>query len=391
MKFVLFTLVISLLNLSVLFSQTNTTSSGNWSNGGNWSSGVPGSGSTATITNNIDIDTDITINDGNYTVNGGSMIDDGLSRDLLIQGIGTFDINGNVTFLGNMELINMGIVTVRSGDTLRIGGNVILRNNANIFMETGSVLIVTGNLEMRNNVIGEVNGQIFVAGDFTGKNGSTISGEGNLQVSGETNFSNGSTVFGSSTDCIPGPCEYGTGVGLPIELISFEASFDNSNTLKIKWVTATEINNDYFTVSYSIDGREFNELLQTKGSGNSNVTRTYEKKISGVNYDRIYLKLRQTDFDGKYEEFSPIFLKKNNSNSLTFYPNPFSNYLIIENEKLQLDDFMIMNLQQQNLSHLVEIEQISSSKIRLNTEKLESGYYLVRIGNIVNKILKSNH
>ncbi len=99
---------------------------------------------------------------------------------------------------------------------------------------------------------------------------------------------------------------------LPVELISFTASFNSSNTVDVKWTTASETNNDYFTVERSADGMRFDKINQTDGAGNSssvlNYSTTDYTPLSGVSYYR----LRQTDFDGN-EEFSQIVSVEKNA------------------------------------------------------------------------------
>jgi hypothetical protein len=46
---------------------------------------------------------------------------------------------------------------------------------------------------------------------------------------------------------------------LPVELISFTAQVLNE-TVKLNWVTASELNNDFFTVQRSADGVEYESL-----------------------------------------------------------------------------------------------------------------------------------
>ncbi|MBL0256769.1 MAG: hypothetical protein IPQ03_04240 [Bacteroidetes bacterium] len=51
---------------------------------------------------------------------------------------------------------------------------------------------------------------------------------------------------------------------LPIELISFDA-IPTNQTVKLSWVTATETNNDYFTIERSHEGTEWKELQIVQG------------------------------------------------------------------------------------------------------------------------------
>lgn len=91
---------------------------------------------------------------------------------------------------------------------------------------------------------------------------------------------------------------------LPIELLSFNATPDGSR-VRVEWTTATELNNDYFTVERSVDGEKFSVAGNVPGAGNSFQQQSYqyldEFPLTGVSYYR----LRQTDIDGTFS-FSPI-------------------------------------------------------------------------------------
>ncbi len=107
------------------------------------------------------------------------------------------------------------------------------------------------------------------------------------------------------------------GAGLPIELLSFTASYDNGR-VDITWVTASEINNDYFTVQRSKDGVEFEDVRIFAGAGNSSTLRLYTT-VDATPYSGIsYYRLMQTDFDGEFSyssivsvlvpEMEPLFI-----------------------------------------------------------------------------------
>jgi hypothetical protein len=87
-------------------------------------------------------------------------------------------------------------------------------------------------------------------------------------------------------------------VPLPITLIEFTAT-KNNNQVDLVWLTSTEINNDYFTVERSFDGKEFIPITRQNGAGNSNYLIQYNKVdleyYNGINYYRLV----QTNFDGK--------------------------------------------------------------------------------------------
>ena len=97
-------------------------------------------------------------------------------------------------------------------------------------------------------------------------------------------------------------------IALPITLHYFDAfPIDNiDNTIQIEWITYSEQNNDYFTVLKSYDGYEWSELCKVPGAGNSNMELSYSVRDANPRPGVQYYKLRQTDYDGQWEEFDVV-------------------------------------------------------------------------------------
>ena len=93
--------------------------------------------------------------------------------------------------------------------------------------------------------------------------------------------------------------------GLPIELVSFTGNC-NSKSVSLNWTTASEINNDYFTIERAQDAINFKELRKFDGAANNNQTINYSfidtEPLTGTSYYR----LKQTDFDGQFNYFNTI-------------------------------------------------------------------------------------
>ncbi|MBL0070474.1 MAG: T9SS type A sorting domain-containing protein [Bacteroidetes bacterium] len=87
---------------------------------------------------------------------------------------------------------------------------------------------------------------------------------------------------------------------LPVELVSFEAKCVDKQ-MNLHWTTASETNNELFTVERSADGFEFLPIANIKGAINSTNFINYSIKdlnpLNGINYYR----LKQTDSDGEFE------------------------------------------------------------------------------------------
>lgn len=100
----------------------------------------------------------------------------------------------------------------------------------------------------------------------------------------------------------------GTVVVLPIELLNFNAScLPENKGVTIHWTTASEINNDYFTVEKSSDGIFFETIATIKGAGTSSKVLDYNYVDDKPIPEKVcYYRLRQTDYDGKSETFKII-------------------------------------------------------------------------------------
>ena len=95
---------------------------------------------------------------------------------------------------------------------------------------------------------------------------------------------------------------------LPITLASFKATLlnDIEKRVIIDWSTHSESNNDYFTIYKSYDGYVWFELSKVQGAGNSNTILNYSTIDNNPKEGHQYYKLRQTDYDGNWEEFDIV-------------------------------------------------------------------------------------
>ncbi len=95
----------------------------------------------------------------------------------------------------------------------------------------------------------------------------------------------------------------------------------------LNWSTASELNNEYFEIEKSTNGRDFTSLGTVKGSGTVSDYRQYKfvDKLPGT---ENYYRIKQVDFDGKTDYSKMIVLKSNciendeNIGIATLFPNP---------------------------------------------------------------------
>ncbi|MCA6078777.1 fibronectin type III domain-containing protein [Fulvivirga sedimenti] len=109
---------------------------------------------------------------------------------------------------------------------------------------------------------------------------------------------------------------------LPVEMVSFDAYPGNGEVL-LKWVTASELNNEKFLVERGTNASNFVAIGGLDGSGTT-YTRNEYKWVDRQPLDLAYYRIKQVDFDGttSYSKTIRVVLDKSNLEELTVYPNP---------------------------------------------------------------------
>ena len=96
---------------------------------------------------------------------------------------------------------------------------------------------------------------------------------------------------------------------LPIELLAFTGTCNTVDDVELNWTTATEVNNHYFEVEKSRDGKEYEFLARINSRGNSSQAQQYNFTDTQP-YEKItYYRLSQTDLNGHTEFFDPVSVR----------------------------------------------------------------------------------
>jgi|GEM_PF-5048241 len=178
----------------------------------------------------------------------------------------------------------------------------------------------------------------------------------------------------------------GTNVSpLPIELIMFNARL-NGNYVDLTWATATEINNDYFTLERSADGINFESIGRIKGAGNSLQEKYYYYQDKNPLIGISYYKLKQTDFDKKesYSVIQSVSVDVKNTFDFTLFPNPSN-----KDEEIRLmfngTENDLINLTIRDISGKLLSEKdikLSASSLEVNLKHhFDAGIYFVKVSN----------
>ena len=162
---------------------------------------------------------------------------------------------------------------------------------------------------------------------------------------------------------------------LPVELLSFDAKPVGS-AVQLDWTTASERNNDYFTILRSSDGTTFEELFTMEGAGVSNVPLYY----TGVDRDPLmgtsYYKLRQTDTDGSTSESEVEVVHFGTSTILAAYPNPAEEVLNIVGLTGTVGTLRITDALGRTV---LELGSTEGSRVVLDVSALPAGPYLLTV------------
>ena len=175
---------------------------------------------------------------------------------------------------------------------------------------------------------------------------------------------------------------------LPVDLLSFTVTKNNSYAY-VSWQTATEKNNDYFTIEKSTNLINWETVETIEGTGNSlsllNYSIVDQNPLKGTSYYR----LKQTDYDGKFEYSQIRTINLNNPiNGLKVYPNPTTGLITIQEIKGEQTVIKIHNVQGENVSYLINTVKSRESGLSIDLSQLSVGIYFIKVNSSFVKVLK---
>jgi hypothetical protein len=211
------------------------------------------------------------------------------------------------------------------------------------------------------------------------------------------NFTANATPF--TLDFTGTTADLNCNIVLPIELISFTGENQDSYNL-INWATASEINNDYFTLERSMDALNWEIAGIIKAGGTSTNKKTYDYKDYTIDKDQInYYRLKQTDLDGhfKYSEIISIVPSNVLEDIINLYPNPTNgeiNLKLFSSTKHNLT-LTLVDYTGNTLFEKDQLIEQGNNSFSLDIQEYEKGVYLLIASfeesekTILNKIIKN--
>jgi len=180
---------------------------------------------------------------------------------------------------------------------------------------------------------------------------------------------------------------------LPIELLSFSGEVNNYGVI-LQWTTASELNNNYFTLLRTSVGDSFEPISEVPGSGTTAAAHTYTftdyKPIIGKNY----YQLRQTDFDGHTVNLKVIEVNVTTlEERVSFYPNPISRThpLHLEINGLPASTAIpvqILNIQGVTATSTdITTDSSGTLKASFDPSSFPTGLYILRASGVLRKFI----
>jgi len=180
---------------------------------------------------------------------------------------------------------------------------------------------------------------------------------------------------------------------LPVSFISFDAKQNNTGSVDLTWLTASESNNSHFMVLKSTDGVSFAQLAKISGSGNSNQQNRYQTADKNPANGNNYYQLVQFDTDGKATVLATkvVNVALKNSNEVSVYPNPAQEAVNIKFEAGVYNIAKLIDLKGSVLaSKSIDAKQALTS---FNIGNLPAGNYFIvlegKTGSVSKSVIKN--
>lgn len=169
---------------------------------------------------------------------------------------------------------------------------------------------------------------------------------------------------------------------LPVELLNFTATEKQEKYVQLDWTTASEIDNDYFSIQRSKDGINWSEINQLQGAGNSSQVIEYTLNDYEPYIGTSYYRLEQFDFDGESEYSNVEAVSFKGLELVNLYPNPFQGGMLnlqINAYKRQAIKIQIYDNKGSVVHRQEEFVYEGKSQIAIKLEHLARGNYIVRV------------
>lgn len=273
------------------------------------------------------------------------------------------------------------------------GGSMVL-NAKGIRAIAGCPLTISGNGGNGGNVnTGESHGSgggggqgaiyITASGTFSNTTITTNNGAGGNSNNGGSPPTAGSGGGSSGSGVITGT----NSNPLPIELLDFTVIELEPKLAEIRWETASEKNNKLFELYHSINGYTWNMVASQPGSGNSTELKHYKQQHFITEFGINYYRLKQIDFDNRYEFGPVVYLTiENKKLQVSTYPNPSEAIFYIESDQ-DIGEEVLTVTDAQGINVNCQLTKINRTKFSIDLSGHPKGLYIIHSQHISEKLV----
>ncbi len=184
------------------------------------------------------------------------------------------------------------------------------------------------------------------------------------------------------------PFGVGSGNVLPVQLIAFNGKLNN-NHIELHWKTASERNNQHYTVIRKNDGKKIGVVSSIGNNKNIKVYTLIDHQIDFTLPNYGY-ELWQTDLDGRTSKIGETIVSLGYQETLEIscYPNPTNEILNIKiPETLIVAELKLTDALGKEVFY-EKLEKDHNGLIQINIKHLNIGIYTLRINEIGYKVIK---
>ncbi|MBO4739464.1 MAG: chitobiase/beta-hexosaminidase C-terminal domain-containing protein [Bacteroidales bacterium] len=169
---------------------------------------------------------------------------------------------------------------------------------------------------------------------------------------------------------------YSVNANLPVELLYFHATC-MGDAVQFEWATASETNNEYFTIERSTDAVHYEEVARIQGAGTTSLRSEYSFMSDNINSGMTYYRLRQTDIDGAEEVFSPVALQctAEQATVVDIYPVPARDIVNIVSMGEAISRVEVYTIQGSRLMSM----ETEGTRLQMNVADYAAGAYVVKL------------
>ena len=292
---------------------------------------------------------------------------------------GRIDLGGQV-FVPNGNLPNEGWLNILQNAQISVGGSIT--NLAYVNIEPGACI----------NVFGDFTNQLEV---------NLVNGPGTAYVESGGNITNWGIWDEDVNWCA---ANMGTGLPhvancancslLPVELTQFDAWLDSPVAI-LRWSTSFELNNRYFTIERSGDGKSY-EVIAQMGSQSPEEGAVYQNFDPDPLFGISWYRLSQTDQNGATQRLKTVMINNQAIPDRHFnvFPDPFQDRIRVTAYGLEGApvDIRLTDLTGREVLRLHISKTTDHAVYELTPGDLPPGVYVVMIsGKRVNESFKVLH